>query len=71
MLQSVKARREEILKLEGYVHIIVPGYFDVNFRQHFRLRRGTVEIFHQMIGTVSCNLKIIMLNQIKQKISLT
>ena len=34
LLQSVKARREEILKLEGYVHIIIPGYSDENFRRH-------------------------------------
>ena len=50
LLQSVKARKEEILKLEDYVHIIVPGYSDENFRRHFRLRRGTVEILAQMIG---------------------
>ena len=42
MLQSVKARRDEILKLEGYVHIIVPGYLDENFRRHFRLSRGII-----------------------------
>ena len=49
MLQSVKARREEVLKLEGCGHIIVRGYSDENFRRHFRLRRGTVEILPQMI----------------------
>ena len=49
MSQSVKARREQILNLEGYMHIIVPGYSDENFRRHFRLRRGTVEILAQMI----------------------
>ena len=36
MLQSVKERREEILKLEGYVHKIVPGYSDENFRSNQR-----------------------------------
>ena len=44
MLQPVKVRWEEILKLEFYVHVIVPGYSDEGFRRHFRLRRGTVEI---------------------------
>ena len=51
MLQSVKARREEILKLEGYVHIIVPGYSDENFRRHFILRKGIVEILAQITGS--------------------
>ena len=50
MLQFVKARREEIFKFEGYMDIIVPRYSDENFRRHFRLRRGTIEILAQMIG---------------------
>ena len=50
MLESV-TKREKILKLEGYVHIILSGYSDENFRRHFRLRRGTVEILAQMIRT--------------------
>ena len=50
LLQSVKVRKEEILKLEGCVHIIVPWYSDENFRQHFRLWRGIIEILAQMIG---------------------
>ena len=51
MLQSVKARREEILKHEGYVHILVPGYSDENFRRHFILRKENVEILAQVIGS--------------------
>jgi len=43
-------QRNEIVKIKGYVEVVVPAMRDVTFKSHFRLSRTTFQILLQKLA---------------------